>query len=62
MILVLIKEANAMNEQTDYLDQADEEILSSTVSDDALEAAAGPGVRLDSGWTFGGPCHSSPGC
>jgi hypothetical protein len=30
-----------MNDQTDHLDQADEDILTYTVSDDALEAAAG---------------------
>jgi hypothetical protein len=30
----------AMNEQTAVLDQADEEILTYTVSDEALEAAA----------------------
>jgi hypothetical protein len=30
-----------MNPETDSLDQADEEILASTVSDEALEAAAG---------------------
>lgn len=30
-----------MNEQTDTLDQVDEEILTSTVSDEALEAASG---------------------
>jgi hypothetical protein len=29
-----------MNDQTDTLDQADEDILTSTVSDEALEAAA----------------------
>ena len=31
----------AMNEQTDHLDQIDEDILTYTVSDEALEAAAG---------------------
>jgi hypothetical protein len=31
----------AMNEQTVALDQADEEILTDTVSDEALEVAAG---------------------
>jgi hypothetical protein len=30
-----------MNEQTNALDQADEEILAFTVSDEALEAASG---------------------
>lgn len=30
-----------MNDQPDRLDQTDEEILASTVSDEALEAAAG---------------------
>ena len=30
-----------MDDRTDHLDQADEEILTSTVSDEALEAAAG---------------------
>lgn len=30
-----------MNEQTDHLDQADEKILTRTVTDEALEAAAG---------------------
>jgi hypothetical protein len=30
-----------MNDQTNHLDQADEEILTTPVSDDALEAAAG---------------------
>lgn len=30
-----------MNDQTDHLDQADEEILITTVCDEALEAAAG---------------------
>ena len=32
-----------MNEQTETLDQADEEILTCTLSDEALEAAAGHG-------------------
>ena len=31
-----------MNDETTNLDQADEDILTPTVSDDALEAAAGP--------------------
>jgi len=30
-----------MNNQTDHLDQADEEVLITTVCDEALEAAAG---------------------
>jgi hypothetical protein len=30
-----------MNDQTDHLDQTDEDILSYTVSDEALETAAG---------------------
>ena len=30
-----------MDDQTDHLDQADEEILAYTVPDEALEAAAG---------------------
>jgi hypothetical protein len=30
-----------MNDETTTLDQADEEILTSTLSDEALEAAAG---------------------
>jgi hypothetical protein len=30
-----------MGDQTDHLDQADEDILTDTVSDEALEAAAG---------------------
>jgi hypothetical protein len=37
-----------MNEQTDDLDQVDEEILASTLSDEALEAAAG----TERGWTW----------
>jgi hypothetical protein len=32
-----------MNDETTNLDQADEEILTCTVSDEALEAAAGEG-------------------
>ena len=36
-----------MDQQTDIdLDQADEEILTYTVSDEALEAAAGTGVGV----------------
>jgi hypothetical protein len=42
----------AMNEQTAALDQADEDILSYTVSDEALEAAAGTEVGLTA-WTAG---------
>lgn len=37
---------------TDTLDQADEEILTTTVSDEALEAAAGTEKRP--AWTTGG--------
>ena len=42
-----------MNEEPDdALDQADEEILTTTVSDEVLEAAAGTEVRgTDSGFT-----------
>jgi hypothetical protein len=40
-----------MNDPADNLDQTDEEILISTLSDEALEAAAGPGECLYSGWT-----------
>jgi hypothetical protein len=50
----ILEGSNAMNNQTDHLDHADEEILTFTVSDEALEAAAGAeaGVAL-SGFT----CH-----
>ena len=40
-----------MNDETTNLDQADEDILSYTVSDEALEAAAGTQVGL-TGSTF----------
>ena len=53
-----------LNEDRTALYQAaDEEILTSTASDEALEAAVDTGRRVYfSGWTNGGPCHSSPGC
>jgi hypothetical protein len=38
-----------MNDQADKFDQADEDILTSTIPDEALEAAAGPERR---GYTF----------
>ncbi len=36
-----------MNDRATDLDQADEDILTATVSDDALEAAAGMGALFD---------------
>jgi hypothetical protein len=38
---VFVEKGTAMNDDADCLDQADEEILASTISDEALEAAAG---------------------
>jgi hypothetical protein len=48
----------------DGLDPADEDSLTDTVSDEALEAAAGPDRHggLYSGWTYGGPCTKFAGC
>jgi hypothetical protein len=40
---VRLRGTDPMNDQTDTLDQTDEDILSDTVSDEALEAAAGTG-------------------
>ena len=37
----MITEEDAMNQQTEHPDQAEEEILNPSMSDDALEAAAG---------------------
>lgn len=53
-----------MDDQTTIIDQADEDILASTLSDETLEAAAGPDRHggLYSGWTNGGQCTSVPGC
>ena len=52
-----------MIDDTTNLDQTDEEILAYTVSDDALEAAAGPerGAQLTCEWNGGCSCKS-PGC
>ena len=50
-----------MNEQADTLDQTDQEILTSTVSDEALEAAGGalaggrPTAPSFTGWCL--PCN-----
>jgi hypothetical protein len=41
MIVPFNERVDAMNDLTDDLDQAGEDILSYTVSDEALEAAAG---------------------
>jgi hypothetical protein len=50
-----------MNEQTDDLDQADEEILTYTVSDEALEAAANTERGAPTFiWAVTLPCW--PGC
>ena len=47
-----------MNDQTDILDQADEEILTFTVSDDALERSAADAVPGRTMVTF----IDRPGC
>jgi hypothetical protein len=41
---------NAMNDDTTTLDQADEDILTYTVSDEALEAAAGTAANTATQW------------
>jgi hypothetical protein len=43
-----------MDDQTDHFDQAEEEILTYTVSDEALEAAAGSVKGADS-WLIAAP-------
>jgi hypothetical protein len=48
-----------MNDETDHLDQIDEDILTSTLSDDAIEAAAGTerGGATQC-WEHAAPCGS----
>jgi hypothetical protein len=47
-----------MDDQTDHFDQADDEILTCTVSDEALEAAAGSVKGADSWMIFApGRCY-----
>jgi hypothetical protein len=43
-----------MNDDTTNLDQADEDILTPTLSDEALEAATGIGATLNYLCTYGG--------
>ncbi|HEX3881002.1 MAG TPA: hypothetical protein VHW24_28680 [Bryobacteraceae bacterium] len=50
-----------MNDQTDHLDQTDEEILTATVSDEIMEAAAGTEL-LNPTWTPAVHCAPSGGC
>jgi hypothetical protein len=47
---------------TDNLDQADEDILTYTASDDALEAAAGTGGVTDITTSWALVCHDTGGC
>jgi hypothetical protein len=55
-----------MNDQTTTLDQTDEDILNPTVSDEALEAAAGTEAAaktdfsIPPGWPNSGCCSGSP--
>ena len=42
-----------MDQETDHLDQADEDILTYTVSDEALEAAAGTESEAVSSMCYG---------
>ena len=56
-----------MNDQTTTLDQADEEILTYTVSDEALEAAGGmewaapTDFSIPPGWPNAGCCSGKRG-
>jgi hypothetical protein len=45
-----------MNDQTTTLDQADEEVLSPTASDEALEAASGTGMGGNTSWGLSALC------
>lgn len=48
MIVVFNRRGDTMNDHADHLDQADEEILTYEVSDEALERSGG--ARYDSVW------------
>jgi hypothetical protein len=61
MVAAVSKERHSMNDQTDHLDQTDEEILTATVSDEIMEAAAGTEL-LNPTWTPAVHCAPSGGC
>jgi hypothetical protein len=46
------REGSTLNNEITGLDQADEEILTYTLSDEALEAAAGAEAGIPTLWTF----------
>lgn len=59
-------EDSIMNDQTDMLDRAEEEILTATASDEALEAAVGTseigGPNAAASFTSAGCCELRPHC
>ena len=56
---VVQQRTDAMNDQTDTLDQTDEEILTTAVSDEVLEATAGTqrDAAFSSPYTYGRGAH-----